>query len=156
MSKNTDFFKLGSYSRKNSIRTGIGTKIGQTESNRAKTAGPRTHTRRQCAGSARSRARKCTSRRPHARQPLRSRGSASPVRPGFAGNTCRHLAGAALLQPTVDACPAPVAALRRSPADLFIFFSSSLSSKIRNTVPFSDFHIFRSVDRIDMISSTKF
>ena len=38
MSKNTDFFILGPYSRKNSIRTGTMTKIGQLESNRAKTA----------------------------------------------------------------------------------------------------------------------
>ena len=64
MSKNTDFFKLGPYSCKNSIRTGTGTKIGQTESNRAKTTSQR--------------ARKCASRRPHARQLLRSRRLFSP------------------------------------------------------------------------------
>ena len=90
------------------------------------------------------------------RQPLRSRGSAGPVRLGFVGDTCRRLAGSTLLQPTVDVCLVLVAALYRSLADLFFFFLfSSLSSEIRNTIPFFDFHIFRSVDQIDTISSAK-
>ena len=172
MSKNTDFFKLGPYSRKNSIRTGIGTKIGATESKRAKLAVPRALTRQQRAGSAWSRAREGTSCGVHARPPPRSHGSVGPVRSGrlgsrcgsarLAGDTCRRLAGAALLQRMVDACPAPVAVLHRSPADSFFLFFlsffllSSLPSENRNTVLFSDFHIFRFVDRIDMIPSVKF
>ena len=171
MSKNTDFFKLGPYSLKSSIRTGTRTRIRQTERNRAKTAGPRALTRQQCAGSARAtRAGRrqsqgacapttCGNFCAVAGRPVRF-GSARPafvVRLGIAGDTCRHLARAALLQPTVDACLMPIAALRRSPTDfLFFSFLPSLSSKIRNTVPFSDFHIFRSVDRIDMIPSAKF
>ena len=79
MSKSTDFFKLGFYSRKNSIRTGTGTKIEQTESNRAKLAVPRALTRQQHAGSAWPHAREGASRRLHARPPPRSRRSAGPV-----------------------------------------------------------------------------
>ena len=74
MSKNTDFFKLGPYSRKNSIRTGIETKIGQTENIRAKLAVPRALMRQQRTGSAWSRAQEGASRRLHARPLPRSRG----------------------------------------------------------------------------------
>ena len=140
MSKNTDFYKLVPYSRKNSIRTGTGTNIGQTESNRPKRP---VHTRTR-AGSVRSCTRKCASRRPHVRQPLRSRGLADPVRLDFAGDTCRRLAGAALLQPTVDVCPALIAALCRSPADLF-FFSFFLLCLLKSVTQ-SSFSIFISFD----------
>ena len=157
MLKNTNFFKLGPYSRKNNIRTGTGPKLmvhGRSPADNA--LGVRGHARGKAPVAGRMRAY-------HTRSLSRSRGSPDPVWLGsargcgsawLAGDTCHRLAGAALLQPTVDACPAPVAALRRSPADPFFF--SSLSFEIHNTVPFSDFHIFRSVDRIDMIPSTKF
>ena len=79
MSKNIDFFKLGSYSRKNSIRTGTGTIIGQTESNRAKLVVLRALMRQQRAGSAWSRAREGASRKLHAHPLPRSRGSTGPV-----------------------------------------------------------------------------
>ena len=137
MSKNTDSFKLDPYSCKKSIRTGMGTKIGQTESNRAKLAVPRALTRQQRTGSAWSRAREGASHRLHAHPLPHSHGSAGLVSSArvcglarLAGNTCRRLAGAALLQLMVDACPAPVAALRRSPAaPLFFLLLSSLSSE---------------------------
>ena len=83
MSKNSDFLRLGPYSRKNSIRTGIETKIGQTEGNRAKTAVSRALKRQQCVDHARG----CApvagrTRAYHVRQPLHSRGSAVSVRLG--------------------------------------------------------------------------
>ena len=64
MSKNTDFFKLSPYSRKNSIRNGTETKIGQTERNRAKVAvtramGMRGHTRGKAPIAGCTRARFC-------------------------------------------------------------------------------------------------
>ena len=140
MSKNADFFKLGPYSCKNSIRTGTGTKIGQTENNRAKLAVPR--------------AREGTSRRLHARLP---RALASRVvavgRPGSVrsarlvlrfGPTCRRHVSTPRWS-----CVAPVngrrvsGACRRPPPlagrfffFVFLFLLSSLSSKNRNPVCF--------------------
>ena len=147
MSKNTDFFKLGPYSRKESIRTGIGTKIGQTEGKRAKTVVSRALTRQQCADHASGRA------------PIagRTRGSpcavaGRPVRSSSARLCRRHVS----LPRWSYVAPADSLSRRPPPLAGYPFFFSSLSSKIRNKIPFFDFHIFRSVDRIDMISSTKF
>ena len=152
MPKNTDFFKLGPYSRKNSIRTRTRTKIGQTESNRAKTASPR--------------AREGSSRRPHARPLSRNRGSAGPVRLGSARLAFAVRLGLQATRVIVSlelrcssqrsTCVRGLSPPSAASRPTFFFSLSSLSSEIHNTVPFSVFHIFRFVDRIYMISSAKF
>ena len=159
MSKNTDFFKLGPYSRKNSIRTGTETKIGQTESNRAKLAvtralGMRGHAcgKAPVAGCTRTYFRVLAGR-PVRFSPVGSarvavrlglqatRGDASlelRCSSGWSTRVRRLSPSSAARQPTL------------------FFFLSSLPSKNRNTVLFSDFPIFRFVYLIDMIPSTKF
>ena len=102
MPKNTDFFKLDPYSRKNSIRTGTGIKIGQTESNRAKLAVPRALTHQQRAGSAWSCAREGARRRLYARPLPRSRGSAGPV--GSARVAVRHGLQATRVDASLELC----------------------------------------------------
>ena len=148
MSKNTDFFKLGPYSRKNNIRTGTETKIEQTENNWAKLVVPRAlgvH------GHARGKAPVAGCTRACHTCPLpRSRGSAGPVGSRLrlarlACDTCRRLAGAALLHPMVNACPAPVAALRRSPSAPFFFSFFFLLCPLKTETQTS-FPIFISFD----------
>ena len=125
MSKNTDFFKLGPYSRKNNIRTRIGTKIEQTESNRAKVAVPRALMHQQCAGSASAtHAGMCQSqaaRSPASVQSWVGRSGSARVC-GSAWLCRRHMSSPRW------SCVAPAddrhmfGACRRSPADLFFFF----------------------------------
>ena len=166
MSKNTDFFKLGPYSRKNSIRTENETKIRQTESKQTKLAVPRTLTRQQRAGSAWSRAREGASRKLHAHPLPRSRGSTGPV--GSARVAVWHGLQATRVDASLELrcsrrwstrvrCLSPPSATHR-PTFFFLsfFLLSSLPSENQNTVLFSDFYIFRSVGRIDMIPSAKF
>ena len=104
MSKITDFLQLGPYSHKNSIRTRIGTTIGQIEGKRAQTTVSHALTCRLCTDHTRGSA------------PVVGRthgcfcavaGREVQFGSGFAGDTCRRLIGAALLQSTIDVCSAP-------------------------------------------------
>ena len=122
MSKNTDFFNLGPYHVKTVLELEPGQKMGKQRE-----TGPKWpfHARSRASsalgvlGHARGKAPVigCT-RAYHAHPLLCSRGSVDPVLldsvrvcglAWLAGDTCRHLIGAALLQPTVDACLVPVA-----------------------------------------------
>ena len=119
MSKSTDFFKLGPYSRKNS-RKQPG-QIGRSTRSHA----PAAHWERVVTRAGRHQSQ--AARTPATRARLcvvavrldSCRGSTR-----LAGDTCRRLAGAALLQPTVDACQAPVtppSAARRQTSFFFFF-----------------------------------
>ena len=172
MSKNTDFSKLSPYSRKNSIRTETGTKSGKQ-----KTTGPNWpfHARSRASSTW-----ECVATRAGRRQSQAARAPATRARLHVvAGRLVRSAQLASRFGPACRqhvstprwSCIAPVdgrrvsgACCRRLPlagrllSSFFFFFLllSSLPSENRNTTFFSDFHIFRSVDLIDMIPSTKF
>ena len=159
MSKNTDFFILVPIHVKTVLELEPGQKSGKQRATRPKQPF-HAHSRANSALTTRVDMR--LSQAPRAAL-LRSRGSVNLVWLGSA-RICSstRLCRRHVLSPRWS-CVAPAdgrrvsgachAAVRLSPADLFF---SSLSSEIRNTALFSNFRIFRFVDRIDMISSVKF
>ena len=163
MSKNIDFSKLGPYSRKNSTRTGTGTKIGKTENNRAKLAVPRALTRQQHAGSAWPRAREGASRK-LPRAPTFAQSQVG--RPGSVRSARLTLRFGPACKRHVSmprwSCVAPAGgrhvsgACRRPPplAGRFsLFFFSSVSSENRNPVDFFFRFSYLSIRRSDRYDS---